>query len=272
LKALGRAAEGQVDIDAARRVYAKIDDTAGDFGMQPDKSPPLRMATTEPRPGAAPTGEACKQGVSMPYEERLKACSSAVSRAWGKARVDALLQRALLYTNANDWEHARADCEEAINLNPRRSLAYSGLAEALAGKGDIRGGVEAYSRAIALEPTNANYLARRCFMQSRLGRNLNAALEDCQHALQLQPGADFLLGARGFAYLARKEYAFAIADYDAVLRLTSPGVPPDPYSLFGRGLAKLRSGNAAAGRADLSTAASIYPEIASEYAAWGFKP
>ena len=137
-----------------------------------------------------------------------------------------------------------------------------------AGNGDLPGAVTEYGRAIALEPGNAGYWARRCWMQARLGRDLDAALDDCQRALALQPDGEHLMGARGFVYLVRKDYAAAIADYDAELRL----VPPDAYAFFGRGLAKMRLGASGPGRADLATAAAIDPTVAAAFASWGFRP
>ncbi|MBI1213861.1 MAG: tetratricopeptide repeat protein [Alphaproteobacteria bacterium] len=272
LKALGHKAEGQADIDAARAVYAKIDQLIEARGIRRDRSrSPVRRLVSQTQPTSG--GDPCGLSGRLGFEARLKSCTTFVEAAVsGTVRADALMQRAMLYSSANDWRKARSDYAEAINLVPKNARAHAGLAESSAGGGDLAGGIAAYSDAVALEPNNATFLARRCWMRARLGRDLGAALADCEHALAIEPGADYLLGARGFAHLARKEYSAAISDYDAVLRLTPPGVPADPYALFGRGLAKQRLGQGAAAGADLSAARAIDPAVAKEYAAWGYKP
>ena len=51
--------------------------------------------------------------------------------------------------------------------------------------------------------------------------------------------------------------------------LTSVLNPKLASSLYGRGVAKQRSGNAAAGDRDIAAARAIDPNIASEYAGYG---
>jgi hypothetical protein len=52
----------------------------------------------------------------------------------------------------------------------------------------------------------------------------------------------------------------AIADYDAALRLQ----PHSAWSLYGRGLAKVRNGLASAGEQDIAAATAIQPRIEDE--------
>jgi tetratricopeptide (TPR) repeat protein len=194
------------------------------------------------------------------------------AQASAPGRIDALMTRADVYAGAGDWDHALADYGEVVKLDPKQARGHAGIAETLASKGDLPGGIAAFGRALEIAPTEASFWARRCWMRTRLGRELDAALSDCQHALELQPGADYLLGGRAFVYLARKNYALAIADYDADLHLLQPGLPADPYALYGRGLAKLRLGNREGGQSDMAAARAIEPKIGAEYASWGFKP
>jgi hypothetical protein len=57
----------------------------------------------------------------------------------------------------------------------------------------------------------------------------------------------------------------ALADYDSVLATN----PTDASSLYGRGLARQRSGDASGGGADMQAATAIQPDIADQFAKWG---
>jgi tetratricopeptide (TPR) repeat protein len=72
-------------------------------------------------------------------------------------------------------------------------------------------------------------------------------------------------GNRGVAYLGLGELDRAIADYDAALKLS----PKLGYALLGRGMAKLRKGDAAGGNADIAAAKAADADIAAELARRG---
>jgi len=60
----------------------------------------------------------------------------------------------------------------------------------------------------------------------------------------------------------------AVADYDEALRRN----PKQAGSLYGRGLAKLKKGDAVGGEADIATARAIQADIAEEFARYGVTP
>ena len=68
--------------------------------------------------------------------------------------------------------------------------------------------------------------------------------------------------------LRRKNYDAAIADYDAALRLQ----PKIAWSLYGRGLAKLRRGLSSEGRADIAAATALQPKMTERAARYGVTP
>jgi TPR repeat len=68
-------------------------------------------------------------------------------------------------------------------------------------------------------------------------------------------------------YLKLNMIKDAIADYDAALKLR----PNLASSLYGRGIGKLRTGNAAEGNADVAAAKAIDAGIASEFAGYGIR-
>jgi tetratricopeptide (TPR) repeat protein len=77
-----------------------------------------------------------------------------------------------------------------------------------------------------------------------------------------------VLDSRAFVLLRLGRHEAAIAAYDQALALR----PREAASLFGRGLARLGSGHAAEGRADLDAARAIDARIDGEFAAYGLRP
>jgi tetratricopeptide (TPR) repeat protein len=67
------------------------------------------------------------------------------------------------------------------------------------------------------------------------------------------------LNNRGRAFLAKKEYDRAIADYDQAIRLE----PDYAKALYWRGKAKQAKGDVAGGNADVGAAEKIDPNVSS---------
>ena len=85
-----------------------------------------------------------------------------------------------------------------------------------------------------------------CWTRAIVG-DLEAALADCDEANRLKPNYIYALDSCGFTYLKMGKFLQAIADYDAALKID----PRIAHSLYGRGLAKLKSNDAEGGRVDL---------------------
>ena len=97
--------------------------------------------------------------------------------------------------------------------------------------------------------------------------SLQAALDDCNHALALHAGDPSALDSRGLVYLRMKNPAAALADYSAALALS----PSKASSLYGRGIARQILGDTAAD-ADFAAAKAIQPGIAEQFSKWGITP
>jgi tetratricopeptide (TPR) repeat protein len=69
-------------------------------------------------------------------------------------------------------------------------------------------------------------------------------------------------------FLRLGQFDKSIADYNAALALQ----PKSAWSHYGRGLAKLKSGDAEGAKADLAAASANDSDIASEAAKYGLKP
>ncbi len=146
------------------------------------------------------------------------------------------------------------------------ALAYSLRGGAIYYKGDPVRAIADYDEAIKLDPTFARGFNNRCWARAVVGR-VAEAVADCDESLRLAPNVANTLENRGFAWLKMGQFDRAIADYDAGLRLN-----PDNKAdyLYGRGLAKLKKGDAS-GAADVAAAKALHDKIDAEFASYGVK-
>jgi tetratricopeptide (TPR) repeat protein len=153
----------------------------------------------------------------------------------------ALLARGSSYSRTGDRAHALADYREAIRLDTIP--------------------IEAGEKDVALYND-------RCWARAIAGLELDMALADCNEALRLK--ADFVpaLDSRAFLQLRRNRFRDAVRDYDVALKQNGM----DPYSLFGRGVAKMRIGDTDGAKADLTAASAAQQGIAAEYLSYGVTP
>jgi tetratricopeptide (TPR) repeat protein len=107
----------------------------------------------------------------------------------------------------------------------------------------------------------------RCWARAQLGKDLPQALSDCNASLRQTKAAN-TYDSRGLVQLRLGAYDKAIADYDAALALQ----PKTAWSLYGRGVAKIRTGHAAEGQADIAAATAINAELPALAKAAGVTP
>jgi tetratricopeptide (TPR) repeat protein len=120
---------------------------------------------------------------------------------------------------------------------------------------------------IAEAPKDSARLNGACWTRATYRFELEKALANCNAAIAIQENPA-ILDSRGLVHLQRGELAAAIADYDAALAKAATM----PTSLYGRGLARRRSGNVKDGDADLAAARKINAGIDEEFAGYGLKP
>jgi tetratricopeptide (TPR) repeat protein len=215
----------------------------------------------------------CVASEGRPLPERLIICSETIAaQTTLTTHIDARMSRAKLYGSVRDWRRAIDDYSEVVRRAPKYAPGYAALAEVRAADGNIAGAVTEYGQAIKLEPQNANYFARRCWMRARLGRDFAAAMDDCEHSLALDPGAYYARGAQAFVHLLQRDYPAAIADFDGELAMIASDMGAQAYALYGRGVAKIMAGHGDNGRADLAFAQRIDPTIGDQFRTWGFGP
>ena len=96
---------------------------------------------------------------------------------------------------------------------------------------------------------------------------LQAALEDCNRALQAAPDNTSAHDSRGLIHLRTGQFAAAIADYDSALRRN----PQLASALYGRGFARLRNGDEEGGNSDITSAKAIDGKVADDFTRYGVR-
>ena len=163
---------------------------------------------------------------------------------------------------------------EAPETRSRLALAYLSRGTAHKRAGDDARAEPDYREAIRLHtiPIDAgekevlNY-NDRCWARAVSGIDLDGALADCNEALRLMPDFVPALDSRAFLHLRGGRFQEAIADYDTAIM----GSPQDSWSLYGRGIAKMRLGDAQGAQADIEASKAVQ-DVAAEFAAYGLTP
>jgi tetratricopeptide (TPR) repeat protein len=178
-----------------------------------------------------------------------------------------LYGRAQLYYHANDCQRAIQDYSSAIKLEPSTAQIYAQRALCYGITGDRALQLADYERAAELEPDSFAHASRVCDLMLRV-RSAEETVGKCSAVIACRPNAASAFGMRGLAYVKLGKFREAIADFDAALVL----IASDPIALFGRGVAKLRSGDEAGGRADIAAATRVNAHIAETVGEYGVAP
>jgi tetratricopeptide (TPR) repeat protein len=156
--------------------------------------------------------------------------------------------------------------DQAIAIDRRNPLAFYNRGYAEFALKQYDKAIADYSSAIEIDPRMGLAYNNRALSRAIAGSDLVAALSDSDQALKLLPLNLEVRDTRGFIYLKLGDPALALNEYNAALTID----PNRALSLYGRGLARIRMGDAA-GRGDQEAALTINPEVANDFAIYGLK-
>jgi tetratricopeptide (TPR) repeat protein/predicted aspartyl protease len=189
--------------------------------------------------------------------------------------VLALVARSDLRIQKGDKAGAEADLDAANAAAPKEEAVHLALGAGYARLGQFSRAVEQYDLWIASHPMDANLygaLSWRCRARALGGIDLQRALEDCnqalKHAAKSSPLYAETADSRGLVWLRLGDYDKSIADYDASLKIT----PRDAWSLYGRGIDKMRAKKTSEGEADIAQAKTISADIGDSFGKYGILP
>lgn len=193
---------------------------------------------------------------------------------------------------------ALADLNEAVRLGPNEPYNYRFRGDVHRARGDDLRAFSDYDRAVSITPSSAEFLYERgnvlhdmgrhadavadyeaivrmgnptyavlnalCWTRAVWGQQLDQALANCNESIRLERDASNV-DSRALVHLKRGDAAAAEADYDAAFALN-----PELFSaLYGRGVARVRLGREAEGRADLAAALAKDATVTETWAGYG---
>jgi tetratricopeptide (TPR) repeat protein/predicted aspartyl protease len=252
-----------------------------------------------------------RRGAALAARREFDQALTAVMRACELApeNPEYLRQRAMIYWQLKQPAPAMADFDQALKLRPNNlptliaraqlllqrgenDLAAADLdaADAIAPKeADERYHMAyAYERADRLAPAIAQLtlwidshpddarmpdaLNSRCWDRALDGADLALAVKDCDAALRRADKSSAFYAkvadSRGFVYLRMGDYDKSIADYDTSLKINAK----NSWSLYGRGIDKLRKQKTSDGDADIAQATALWPRVVEEFKRRGIVP
>jgi tetratricopeptide (TPR) repeat protein/predicted aspartyl protease len=189
--------------------------------------------------------------------------------------VLALLARSDLRMQKGDKAGAEADLDAANAAAPKEDAVHFSLAAGYLRLEQFPRAVEQYDLWIGSHPLDAKLygaLSWRCRARALGGIDLQRALQDCnqalKHAAKSSPFYAETADSRGLVWLRLGDYDKSIADYDASLKIA----PRDAWSLYGRGIDKMRAKKTSEGEADIAQARAISADIGDTFGRYGILP
>jgi len=182
--------------------------------------------------------------------------------------VDALLLRAELRLGHKDPGGAATDVAAAATLLPAGSGQSRSIAALYVELEQPAAALPVLDDWIRLHDDDARLgsaLNERCWARSLSNQMLNDALRDCRKAIRRDGEIPDYLDSLGMVELRLAHYSESIKAYEQALA----GTPDSAWTLFGLGIAKIRSGQTDAGKADLSAAEALDPKIEAVAATYG---
>ena len=181
----------------------------------------------------------------------------------------ALSSRAEAYRGVRDYGKAIADCDRLIALEPDEPSNWSRRGAIHLEARQYERALQDYDQAVKLAGQYAWPWAGRCWARGLAGQ-IDEALADCNVALRIDPTDDTgtyesAFANRGVVRLKLEDYAAAIADFDAALK----NDPHAARALYGRGIARKKTGDLKGGDADVAAAIAVWPDIAGDFDRWG---
>lgn len=176
------------------------------------------------------------------------------------AQADSRFQRAWLRFVAKDRDGAKADLDaldQMLAPQAQMRLAMSRIYLDLDQPAQSLAQLNQWLPAHPKELKRDAALNSRCWARLRLGVELDKALDDCDDAVDSDSKNPVYLANRGWVHLRLGKNKNALSDFDRSIELR----PGNAWTLYGRGLAKTRLGDAAQGDADLVAARTLQADI-----------
>jgi tetratricopeptide (TPR) repeat protein len=210
----------------------------------------------------------CDGGMMITADDQIKGCTALIaSRLSNERRATAYYNRGNAYVGKSDFARAIADYSQALTYKSDYAAAFFNRAVAQRISGNSQLAVADYTSALALTPGDADAFAGRGMCYARLGQHERAAA-DFNQAIKLKPDHLTALTQRGHHFVRTQQWASAITDYGAALSIQKVNVE----ALYGRGVAKMYSGDIKGGQYDVTQAQAFDAGVTAQMTAQGIPP
>ena len=162
--------------------------------------------------------------------------------------------------NKGDHKGAIADYSKAIELNPNDSEAYHNRGIVKAKLEDHKGAIADFTKALELKPNFFDSYVGRGNSKYKL-KDFSGAIADFSIAIEIYPSSYHTYNNIGISKLALKDYQGAITDYTKAIGL-------NPYyseAYVNRGVSKFHLKDYQGAKADFSKAIEISPNSSQAY-------
>ena len=177
--------------------------------------------------------------------------------------ADAMNARAVGYARLGQMPLAIADLGAGLARFPDHPMLLHNRANALRDSGAVEAALRDYNRLILVHGRRAPALTDRCL--AHLARaDLRLAQEDCEAAEALAPKEAGIVENRGLVELRLNRPDKALAHFELALSIRQDL----PWSLYGRGIVRLRRGDAARAGVDIRAARARPPGDRGSRALW----
>jgi lipoprotein NlpI len=153
----------------------------------------------------------------------IEACTALIqSGRESKADLAAALNnRCGSYVNKGQFARAIADCDEALQLNPKLVEAYGNRGNAYRSNHEYDRALQDFDHALRLKPDFAGGYNGRGWTYRAQG-DLDRAIRDFDHAIRLDPGLRFAFTGRGSANFIAGRFSLAVVDLQHSINLGEP--------------------------------------------------
>lgn len=159
--------------------------------------------------------------------------------ASGEHLDQAYLLRGDVAFQHGDYTAAIGDYDQAIENNRVLAIAYAHRGRAKERLGDDAGALADFDSAVRNDNDLVDARAARCWLSVQQKQNLSQARQDAETAAAAAPENVEAQLCRGVLQLQGGEWGGARASFEAALTVE----PGNPVALFGRGIARRRSGD-----------------------------
>ncbi len=207
----------------------------------------------------------CDGGMMVTADDQVKGCTALIGSWINRERkATAFYNRGNAYFAMNDFARAIADYTEALGHKSDYAQALFNRAVAHRVSGNAQFAAADFSSVIALTPGDADAFAGRGQAYAKLTQH-EKALADFNQAIKLKPDHLTALTQRGHHAVRAQQWTSAIGDYESVLGMQKTSAE----AYYGRGVAKVYSGDVRAGQQDMAQAQAFDSGIVGRMTAQG---